>query len=195
MKNLLYSLFALVVLTTGCSDDDATPKVLVEETPFSTYLNLNSDLSLETISGSYSLGYEFKSSASGKVKALGLTAPHSGTFTVQLYKVDSIANTGTLVAEAEVTLTDAEVASASFGYTALTEPAVLLKNEYYRVAYSEPENLGFYRLHEQEGHSLPFKQTDSFIKVTKGVYGNINEYPLNSWNVLYTADVRLEFTK
>jgi hypothetical protein len=186
---ILLSIISLLV-STSCSEDGVTKKTITE-TPFSTYSLSKPTLNFETYTGIYNLGYEFTVLSNGSVTALGVAAPHAGTFTVQLYYVDVELNSGALLAETQVTLTETDVEDINFIYADLINAIELEVGATYRVAYTEPEEKLFYRLQEQDGHALPIAMENSVIQVTQGVYGLANSFPDESWNVLYTADVKI----
>lgn len=190
---ILLSLLA-VLISTSCSEDEAVKETFTE-TPFSTYTLNKPNLEFQTLTGNFNLGYEFTVLAKGSVTALGVAAPHAGTFTAQLYKVDVETNTGALLAETQVTLTETDAEGVNFIYSDLTNAVALEVGATYRVAYSETENLSFYRLFEQESHALPIAMESSIIEVTQGVYGTPGAFPDEFWNVLYTADVKLSYKK
>lgn len=184
----------LMVLLAGCGDDSQDPII---ETPLATYLENNPSIELDVYTGdgsAYSLGYEFKASKNGKVTELGALSLNDGTFTVQLYLVDSVNNTGTLKGETTVTIVEADVANVKFVFNKLEEAVSIQKGQYYRVAFSEPDNTAsFYRIEPQGSHDLPLQVTGSKVKFSKGVYGNVNSFPDDYWNTMYTADVKIVF--
>ena len=92
MKNwMIFALCSFAIFS--CSKDETVTPTIVES-PFSTFLSSKTDLTFDTFSSnSYSLGYEFKTTADGSVTALGCSSTEAGTFALQLYKVDSVNNT------------------------------------------------------------------------------------------------------
>ena len=193
MKNwMIFALCSFAIFS--CSKDETVTPTIVES-PFSTFLSSKTDLTFDTFSSnSYSLGYEFKTTADGSVTALGCSSTEAGTFALQLYKVDSVNNTWTLVASASIDLTAGDISNRKFNYKTLAQKVDISKGVYYRVTYSVV-NKTFERLQASLNPSMTFPITSANKKVLikRGVYGEPSSYPSNSWDVLYMADAKLEF--
>lgn len=195
MKKLTFiGTLVLMLFLAACSDNSQDPII---ETPLATYLENNPSLEFDVYAGdgsTFSLGYEFKASKNGKVTELGALSLNDGTFTVQIYLVDSVNNTGTLKGETTVTIAQADVDNVKFVFSKLEEAVSIQKGQYYRVAFSEPDNAAsFYRIEPQASHDLPLQVTGSKVKISKGVYGKVNSFPDDYWDTMYTADVKIVF--
>jgi len=193
MKNWIILAIASITILSCSKDETVTPTIV--ESPLSTFLSSKTGLTFDTFkSDSYSLGYEFKTTADGSVTALGCSSTEAGTFALQLYKVDSVNNTGTLVASASIDLTANDIANRKFNYKTLTQKVAISKGVYYRVTYSV-ESKTFERLQASNNPSMTFPITSANKKVLikRGVYGAVSSFPDQYWDVLYMADAKLEF--
>lgn len=193
MKNwMIFALCSFAIFS--CSKDETVTPTIVES-PFSTFLSSKTDLTFDNLSSSsFSLGYEFKTTSDGSVTALGCSSTEAGTFALQLYKVDSVNNTGTLIASASIDLTAGDIANRKFNYKTLDQKVAISKGVYYRVTYSVV-NKSFERLQASlnPSMSLPITSANKKVMIKRGVYGEPSSYPTYSWNVLYLADAKLEF--
>jgi hypothetical protein len=193
MKNLIILAFTSFVIL-GCGKDEAVTPTIVES-PLSSFLSSKTGLTFDTFSSaSYSLGYEFKTTADGFVTALGCSSTEAGTFALQLYKVDSVNNTGTLVASASIDLAAGDITNRKFNYKNLTQKVAISKGVYYRVTYSVVTKT-FDRLQASNNPtmSFPITSTNKKVLIKRGVYGEPSSYPDSSWDVLYMADLKMEF--
>jgi hypothetical protein len=190
-KILILSLFS--ILSFSCSKESVTPTIV--ESPLSTYLDAKSGLSFDTPSASsYSLGYEFKTTSDGNVTSLGCSSTEAGTFALELYKVDSVNNTGTLVASASVDMSSTDILNRKFKFKDLTQKVAISKGVYYRVTYSVV-NKTFERLQASNNLTLsfPIASANKKVSIKRGVFGDPSSYPDQSWDVLYMADLKIEF--
>ncbi|NOS94431.1 MAG: DUF4082 domain-containing protein [Cyclobacteriaceae bacterium] len=193
MKNWIILTICSFAIISCSKDETVTPTIV--ESPLSTFLSSKTGLTFDTFkSDSYSLGYEFKTTADGSVTALGCSSTEAGTFALQLYQVDSVNNTGTLVASASIDLTASDIANRKFNYKTLAQKVAISKGVYYRVTYSV-ENKTFERLQASNNPSMTFPITSANKKVLikRGVYGGVSSFPNQYWDVLYMADAKLEF--
>jgi hypothetical protein len=173
MKNwIILTICSFAIIS--CSKDETVAPTIVES-PLSTFLSS-------------------KTTADGSVTALGCSSTEAGTFALQLYKVDSVDNTGTLVASASIDLTASDIANRKFNYKTLAQKVAISKGVYYRVTYSV-ENKTFERLQASNNPSMTFPITSANKKVLikRGVYGGVSSFPNQYWDVLYLADAKLEF--
>lgn len=193
MKNRII----LVIISLGilsCSKEETVTPTIVES-PLSSFLSSKTGLTFDSFSSdSYSLGYEFKTTADGFASALGCSSTETGSFALELYKVDSVNNTGTLVASASIDMTSDDIPNRKFKYKNLTQKVAISKGVYYRVTYSVV-NKTFERLQATNNPTLsfPITTTNKKVLIKRGVYGGPNSYPENSWDVLYMADLKMEF--
>ena len=110
---------------------------------------------------------------------------------MQLYKVDSTNNTGTLIATYSVAITASDTAAHQFKYADLAQKVAISKNVYYRVAYSV--YTGFDRLSPQANLAFPVSSSDKKVIITDGVFGTFKTFPNQKIGYLYTSDVKIQF--
>src|SRR5258706_3469447 len=102
-KILAFSLTIFIIH--GCSKEKVAPIIMTGETPCSSLVASKSvAIGKYTTSYNGSLGFEFKTTADGHVTGLGLASPVTGTFGLVLFKVDSVAKTGTGIANQAITV-------------------------------------------------------------------------------------------
>ena len=201
---LLLTVITLFVLS--CSKKSVTPAPTVY-TPLSTFISsvsgtLNPAVSWDQYEPSaWSLGYQFKPTTNGHVTALGCSSPQAGTYTVQLYLLDSVHNTGTLLVTDSVSISANEVSNEvsatesvpNFQYVNLPQAVPIMANTYYRIAYSTSESNPFDRLHFQTTQ-IPFTASNKNIVISNGCYGSPKSFPETEWaTVVYMADVKATF--
>src|SRR6184192_3372378 len=102
-KNFLIAFFTATLFS--CTNHDSVP-VIASEMPTAA-LVASKEISIYKYNNSYSgaaLGYEFKVKANGYVTGLGCASPAIGNYVLTLYQVDTVNNSGTLIAHLPIAI-------------------------------------------------------------------------------------------
>ena len=113
----------------GCSSSHDPAPVVTTEMPCSSLVN-SKIISIYKYVGSYNgaaLGYEFKIKADGHVTGLGCAVPSIGSYTLTLFKVDTVNKTGTQIAKMPINILAADTANFKFNYVSLSTKVVVSK--------------------------------------------------------------------
>ena len=182
---------------TSCHNDSTVPTAPNEMLASS--LVASQQISIYKYNSSYSnaaLGFEFKAKANGIVSGLGCASPAIGSYTLTLFKVDTVNKTGSLIATQPISITAKDTVNFKFKYAYLTSKVSVSKNNYYRVTvngdFSAYDYLAF---PAGSKYALPLAlPTDSKVLFTKGVAGYANLYPGTEYaTYMFPADVVLQF--